>query len=125
MPRRTKEEAEQTRRKLIHTALMLFSEKGVAKTTLNDISKAAGVTKGAFYWHFKDKREIFEAIHEAYAMALDETVHEMMSKADEPVQGLLDGVGYYCAEVQRFTGTQKPCSWCLFTSVNTPKNLPR
>ena len=64
MPRRTKEDAEKTRQALMKTALQLFFKKGVTATTLNDIAKAAGVTKGAFYWHFKNKLELIQAIEQ-------------------------------------------------------------
>lgn len=100
MPRRTKQEAEQTRLKLIHTALMVFSDKGVAKTTLNDISSAAGVTKGAFYWHFKNKLEIFAAIEEEYIKPIDLKASEIMTEAQEPVEGLLQSVTCYLSELE-------------------------
>lgn len=51
MARKTREEAEQTRYLLLDTAEQLFSEKGVSKTTLADIASAAGLTRGAVYWH--------------------------------------------------------------------------
>lgn len=100
MPRRTKQEAEQTRLKLIHTALMVFSDKGVAKTTLNDISSAAGVTKGAFYWHFKNKLEIFAAIEEEYITPIDLKASEIMTEAQQPVEGLLQSVTCYLSELE-------------------------
>ena len=101
MARKTKEEAERTRKTLIHAALMHFSEHGVAHTTLNDISKAAGVTKGAFYWHFKNKLEIFEAIVEEYSAPLDQRATEIVEQAGEPLIGLLDALAYYFGEVEK------------------------
>ncbi|WDE02619.1 TetR family transcriptional regulator [Thalassomonas actiniarum] len=101
MARKTKEEAERTRKTLIHAALMHFSEHGVAHTTLNDISKAAGVTKGAFYWHFKNKLEIFEAIVEAYSQPLDEKATNMLEQAEEPLSGLFQSLAYYASEVEK------------------------
>jgi len=62
MPRKTKEEAEETRRRILDSALDLFSEKGYGRTTLNDIAERAGFTRGAVYWHFKDKVELFIAM---------------------------------------------------------------
>ena len=62
MARRTKEEAEETRRLLLKTALRLFSKHGLHKTTLAQIAKEAGVTRGAIYWHFKDKMEMLDAL---------------------------------------------------------------
>ncbi|ASV57170.1 Transcription repressor of multidrug efflux pump acrAB operon, TetR (AcrR) family [Lelliottia jeotgali] len=62
MARKTKEDAQKTRQKLIEAAIVEFSTRGVASTTLTDIAEAAGVTRGAIYWHFSSKSEIFNAI---------------------------------------------------------------
>ncbi|MGL4893183.1 MAG: TetR family transcriptional regulator, partial [Aeromonas veronii] len=53
MARRTKEEAQQTRCHIMSTALDLFCSQGLAKTSLTDIARAADLTRGAIYWHFK------------------------------------------------------------------------
>lgn len=60
--RKTKAEAQQTRSNLLHAALDLFHERGVSRTSLNDIARRANVTRGAFYWHFKNKEDLFEAL---------------------------------------------------------------
>ncbi|CAM4155284.1 MULTISPECIES: acrEF/envCD operon transcriptional regulator [Lelliottia] len=62
MARKTKEDAQKTRQQLIEAAIVEFSTRGVASTTLTDIAEAAGVTRGAIYWHFSSKSEIFNAI---------------------------------------------------------------
>lgn len=62
--RRTKEEAEQTRQSILDAAVEVFSERGVAKSSLENVAKAADVTRGAVYWHFKNKQEIFDALHD-------------------------------------------------------------
>nr|WP_067292872.1 TetR family transcriptional regulator [Marinobacterium profundum] len=72
MARRTKEEALETRNSLMAAALEQFCEKGIARTTLSDIATAAGVTRGAFYWHFKNKAELFEALWAQLRNPLDE-----------------------------------------------------
>ena len=60
--RRTKEEAEATRVKLLKTALSVFSAKGYAAATLDDVAKAAKVTRGAIYWHFKSKADLYNTL---------------------------------------------------------------
>ena len=60
--RRTKEEAEQTRQLILATSLNLFAEQGVSSTSLLQIAKQAGLSRGALYWHFKDKWDIFDAL---------------------------------------------------------------
>lgn len=64
MARKTKEEAEKTRQRILDEALKVFSKKGFMRTTLNDIAIEAEVTRGAIYWHFKDKVELFIALAE-------------------------------------------------------------
>ena len=62
MVRKTKEDTEQTYTALLDAAERVFKDKGVAAATLNDIAGAAGMTRGAIYWHFKDKEELFDAL---------------------------------------------------------------
>ncbi|MEN3792516.1 TetR family transcriptional regulator [Fulvimarina sp. MAC3] len=57
--RRTKDEAAQTREAILDAAEDLFYEKGVAGTSLSQIAAAAGMTRGAIYWHFENKLELF------------------------------------------------------------------
>jgi len=51
-----------TRESLLVAALQVFRERGVAHTRLSDVAERAGVTRGAIYWHFKDKAELFQAV---------------------------------------------------------------
>lgn len=60
--RKTKEEAQKTREQLMQSALDTFLEHGVARTSLAAIARNAGVTRGALYWHFKNKEDLFEAL---------------------------------------------------------------
>lgn len=64
MVRKTKEEAEKTRADIIRAAREVFHEHGVVRCSLEKIAKAAGVTRGAIYWHFADKAELFFAMRE-------------------------------------------------------------
>lgn len=72
MARKTKEEALETRDRLLDAAGQVFCEKGVTNTSLCEISKAAGVTRGAIYWHFRNKTDLLEALWERTKMPLDE-----------------------------------------------------
>lgn len=62
MARRTKEEALATREAIIDAAEVVFYDKGVARASLEEIAHVAGCTRGAIYWHFKDKAELFDAM---------------------------------------------------------------
>ncbi len=57
---------EETRRALVQSAIEIISKKGYAKTTLEDIVQNIGMTRGAFYWHFKNKKEILNEIETLY-----------------------------------------------------------
>jgi TetR/AcrR family acrAB operon transcriptional repressor len=60
--RRTKEEAAETRQALLDAALRVFSRQGYAATRLEDVAQEAGVTRGAIYWHFKSKAELYNTL---------------------------------------------------------------
>ncbi|MCF7521595.1 TetR family transcriptional regulator [Neisseria sp. ZJ106] len=60
--RKTKIEAQKTREHLMLAALETFYDKGIARTSLNEIAQTAGVTRGALYWHFKNKEDLFDAL---------------------------------------------------------------
>ncbi len=60
--RRTKEEAQVTRRRLLQAALVVFSRSGYSAASLEEVAAEAGVTRGAIYWHFKSKADLYGAL---------------------------------------------------------------
>ncbi|CAN7475901.1 TetR/AcrR family acrAB operon transcriptional repressor [Paraburkholderia terricola] len=72
MARRTKEEALETRSSILDAAEQVFFEKGVSRTSLADIAQAAGVTRGAIYWHFAHKSDLFTEMFDRVLLPLDE-----------------------------------------------------
>jgi AcrR family transcriptional regulator len=60
--KRTKEEAAVTRVAVLKAALSVFSAKGYAAATLDDVAKVAKVTRGAIYWHFKSKADLYNTL---------------------------------------------------------------
>lgn len=88
--RKTKEEAEQTRKEIIHAARRVFHECGVSRSTLEKIAKAAGVTRGAVYWHFQDKAELFFAMREdVFAPLVERTDAYLLSECfDNPLDAI-------------------------------------
>lgn len=77
MVRRTKEEAEATRNQLLDAAEKVFNEKGVAQTSLAEIATAAGLTRGAIYWHFESKADLFHAMLERVTLPIDTMVDQL------------------------------------------------
>lgn len=67
MARKTKIDTEKTYLALLDAAAELFLQKGVNRTTLQEIAAHAGLTRGAVYWHFKGKDEIVLQIWEVFA----------------------------------------------------------
>ncbi len=70
MVRRTKEASLETRRAILDAARDVFSRHGVTQTSLDQIAKAAGVTRGAIYWHFADKVALFYAMRDQVKIPL-------------------------------------------------------
>ncbi len=92
MVRRTKAEAEQTRHKLLDAAEQLFLQRGVSRTSLNDIATAAGTTRGAIYWHFEDKADLFNAMMERVTLPLEQALQSAAqtgTDAQPPLKALL------------------------------------
>lgn len=86
MARATKEEAQETRNRILDAAEEVFHEQGVARTSLADIAEAAHVTRGAIYWHFKNKLELFDAMCERVRLPMVEMVRESAEgKGDDPL----------------------------------------
>lgn len=77
MARSTKEEALATRHRLLDAAEHIFAEKGVSRTSLHDIAQAAGVSRGAIYWHFKNKADLFNAMMERTTLPLEDSLHQI------------------------------------------------
>lgn len=80
MARRTKLEAKITRERLLDAAESLFCERGVTRTSLSEVATAAGMTRGAVYWHFKDKADLFRAMCERATLPL-EAMFERLGEA--------------------------------------------
>ena len=77
--RRTKEEAEQTRASLLEAAECLFLQNGVAHTSLEQIARAAGVTRGAVYWHFQNKADLFHAMLSQVRLPPEQLIERLLT----------------------------------------------
>jgi len=89
MARRTKDEAVETRNQILDAAEKVFSERGVSRTSLTDIADAASVTRGAIYWHFKDKAELFCEMVARVTMPMEDAPCQANPVQDEdPLAGV-------------------------------------
>ncbi|MES1941366.1 TetR family transcriptional regulator [Salinisphaera sp. T5B8] len=88
--RRTPEQAEQTRLKVIDAGLRLFSQYGYSGTTLAMIAQDAGMSRGPIYWHFKNKDELFEAVLAYSQTPLQALVQAARADTPDPVTRMSD-----------------------------------
>jgi TetR/AcrR family acrAB operon transcriptional repressor len=79
MVRKTKEDAELTRQRIIDAAREVFLARGVSRSTLEHIAAQADVTRGAVYWHFKNKTEIFHAIRDQVFLPLIDRMDDTLA----------------------------------------------
>jgi TetR/AcrR family acrAB operon transcriptional repressor len=92
MVRRSKEDALATRQRLLDAAEQVFLAQGVAGTSLNDIAVAAGTTRGAIYWHFADKADLFNAMMDRVALPMQSALAQVDDAAADPLPALRDAV---------------------------------
>jgi AcrR family transcriptional regulator len=95
--RARRERGATTRDRLIDTATELFAAHGYVDVGTEEIVKRAGVTRGALYHHFTDKRDLFRAV---YARMEAEIVAEIVGSigdipADDPLRALEVGIGFF------------------------------
>lgn len=74
MARKTAEATEETRQALLRAGLLVFSQQGYAATRLEDVAQAAGVTRGAIYWHFKSKADLYAALVDEASARLEQVI---------------------------------------------------
>jgi TetR/AcrR family acrAB operon transcriptional repressor len=95
-----------TREAILNSCLQLFARHGVAGTSVDDIARAAGITKGAVYWHFASKDELFQVILDRIRERWHGAVLQRLSKKalpSERVEVLFDGY------LELFTHTPDIC----------------
>ncbi|HKA45708.1 MAG TPA: TetR family transcriptional regulator [Burkholderiales bacterium] len=106
MARRTKDEAQETRNRILDAAERVFGERGVSRTSLEDIAAAAGVTRGAIYWHFKDKSDLFAAMVNRVTLPLEAMVAQ---SSDESVVDPLASLKACAVHTLKRTATDPQC----------------
>ena len=106
MVRRTKDEAQETRNRILDAAEHLFSDRGVSRTSLEDIAHAAGVTRGAIYWHFKDKGDVLAAMLNRVTLPTEAMVAR---SSDEGVEDPLASLRACAVGALKRTATDPQC----------------
>ena len=76
------------RQQILDAAIPLFAEKGIHKTSMNDIVAASGVSKGGLYWHFKSKDDVIATVLKQFFTREIEAFTQLM-KAEMPASSKL------------------------------------
>jgi AcrR family transcriptional regulator len=72
--------SEETRAKILESAIKLFSSRGYNKASVDDICAEAGISKGAFYHHFERKQDLFLALLDGWLQAIDNAIEASKDK---------------------------------------------
>lgn len=88
MVRKTKEDAELTRQRIIDAARTVFLKRGVSRSTLEHIAAEAEVTRGAVYWHFKNKADIFYALRDRAFLPLIDRMYDTLAIQKDDIDPL-------------------------------------
>ncbi len=93
MARRTKEEALVTRNLILDAAERVFQRRGVSRTSLQEIALEASLTRGAIYWHFQNKADVFDAMMQRVTLPMVARLNSQhRAESDDPLQHLRHSV---------------------------------
>ncbi|MEG1913397.1 MAG: TetR family transcriptional regulator [Cloacibacillus sp.] len=81
--RRTKEEARETRLRILESALDIFSEKCYSNASLTEIAEHVGLSKGALYWHFKNKNDLLLQLIETLCRGNERNLESIMQNPED------------------------------------------
>ncbi|MFI1734582.1 ScbR family autoregulator-binding transcription factor [Streptomyces acidicola] len=82
--------SERTRRRLVRAGARMFDQHGYASASLEQIADAAGMTKGALYFHFASKDRLADAVQEQAHVVLRDFAHRQREAGAPAVQSLID-----------------------------------
>ncbi len=91
--RRTKAEARETRQQILLAAERVFYEKGVAHASMGDVARAAGVTRGAIYWHFANRADLVLELCDSLPLPQEDLIARELEAEDADVFAVLERVG--------------------------------
>jgi len=107
----------QTREKILDAAQALILERGYAGMTVDNVLERVGITKGAFFYHFKSKDDLARSLIRRFADKDAQVYKEVRARAeklsDDPLQQMLIFIGLF---EEMFEGLTEPYPGCLFAS---------
>ncbi|UCE88988.1 MAG: TetR/AcrR family transcriptional regulator, partial [Pseudomonadota bacterium] len=106
-----------TREKIMNAAEALILERGYGGTSLDAVIERVGMTKGAFFYHFKSKNDLAVALINRFAAADERIMRDSLARAEklssDPLQQLMIFFGLF---VEMFEGLSEPYPGCLFAA---------
>lgn len=100
MVRKTREESQETRSRILDAAEVVFQREGVSRTSLAHIATEAGVTRGAIYWHFKNKVDVFDAMIQRVLDPIEAKLAQLQAQQDhDPLGTVRNLVLYFLQQV--------------------------
>ncbi len=127
---RREQAGDATRAALVDASRALFASRGYADVSIDDITEATAVTRGALYHHFEDKRDLFQAVVEAVERDLTEEVRRKAREAADPWKALESACDAYldaclAAEVQRVVVLDAPpvLGWRVWCDIDKRHGL--
>ena len=106
-----------TKQKILEVAQELLLEYGFGGMSVDQVITAAGITKGAFFHHFKSKNDLANALLARYVQMDDKLLHELMARAEnlsrDPLQQYLIFIGLL---EEMLRGGSEPPPGCLIAS---------
>jgi TetR/AcrR family acrAB operon transcriptional repressor len=119
--KRTKEEAAQTRQDLLDAALEIFSQQGYEAARLQDIAKAAGVTRGAIYHHFGSKTELFNTLMDEASAQESGAVEAAIAEGGSLVEIMARILAYSLALIEEDERLRQIFELSLFKTGDDPE----
>ena len=119
--KRTKEEAAATRATVLKAALSVFSAKGYAAATLDDVAAAAKVTRGAIYWHFKSKADLYNTLTGELSARGANLVQQAAAEGGTFVEILKRIFVRQCALIEEDREARAVMELALFKTGHTPE----
>lgn len=83
--KKTKKEAALTRKLILDSALKIFSQKGYTAARLEDVAEQASVTRGAIYWHFKNKHDLYYTLYKEFSEKVRKRMDEILESEQTPL----------------------------------------
>jgi AcrR family transcriptional regulator len=120
---------ERMRRRLVESALLVFAEKGVDASVIDDVIAGAGVSRGTFYRYFRTNAELLAATSEELANELLAAIEERVGHFEDPAKRIACGIRLYLYAAGKYPLLARFVSRAGF-DVNSPGNrfndyLPR